>query len=64
MKWYGWVKTPSADLPRSFHFYRDVERPYDYQDLGFQYGIVYEYVSQMWVQDGEIMSLSSGVYLF
>ena len=51
---YGWVKILSANLPRSFHFYCDIEQPYDYEDLGFQYAIVYEYVRQTWVQDLEI----------
>lgn len=51
--WHGWIKIDSADLPWSFHRYRDIEGVPDYEDLGFQYAIVYEYVMKSTKHDIE-----------
>jgi hypothetical protein len=50
-KWHGWARIESLDLPPSFHRYRDMQGVPDYEDLGFQYAIVYEYVRKLPEQD-------------
>lgn len=50
-RWYGWTRIESNDLPYSFHRHRDMEGPRDYEDLGFQYAIVYEYIRKSPEQD-------------